>query len=64
MACVLTPEEIRRLRRAADLTQEELADRVGVARQTVIAWEQGVHEPSPDRMELLVEELAQAGGAT
>ena len=39
--------EIRRLRFAnAEMTQAELADRIGVTRQTVIAIEQGRYSPS------------------
>ena len=38
---------IRQLRFAADeMTQAELADRVGVTRQTIIAIEQGRYSPS------------------
>jgi len=38
---------IRALRFAADeMTQSELADRVGVTRQTIIAIEQGRYSPS------------------
>ncbi|MEY2343181.1 helix-turn-helix transcriptional regulator [Acidithiobacillus sp. IBUN Pt1247-S3] len=33
--------EIRRVRRALGITQAELADRVGVSRATLIAYEQG-----------------------
>ena len=35
-------ENIRRLRRAADMTQEQLADKLGVAYQSVSRWENGV----------------------
>ena len=39
--------EIRRLRFEADeMTQAELADRIGVTRQTVIAIEKGKYSPS------------------
>jgi putative transcriptional regulator len=39
--------EIRRLRFAhGEMTQAELADRVGVTRQTIIAIEQGRYSPS------------------
>jgi putative transcriptional regulator len=39
--------EIRRLRFASgEMTQAELAERVGVTRQTVIAIEQGRYSPS------------------
>jgi putative transcriptional regulator len=37
---------IAQLRKALGLTQEELAARVGVARQTIIALEQGRYNPS------------------
>ena len=35
-------KNILTLRRLRGLTQEELADRVGVSRQTVAKWESGV----------------------
>ena len=39
--------EIRRLRFAnGEMTQAELADRIGVTRQTIIAIEQGRYSPS------------------
>lgn len=39
--------EIRRLRFAnREMTQAELADRIGVTRQTIIAIEQGRYSPS------------------
>lgn len=37
---------VRQARRRADLTQQELADAVGVSRQTVISVEQGRYRPS------------------
>ena len=37
---------IRALRFAAAMTQAELADRIGVTRQTVLAIEQGKYSPS------------------
>ncbi|MGB4076258.1 MAG: helix-turn-helix transcriptional regulator [Minisyncoccia bacterium] len=37
---------VQRLRIEAKLTQEELADRVGVSRQTIIAIEKGNYAPS------------------
>ena len=37
---------LRIFRQQADLTQEELADRVGVTRQTIIAIEKGNYSPS------------------
>jgi putative transcriptional regulator len=38
--------QIRELRAAKEMTQQELADRVGVTRQTVIAMEQDKYSPS------------------
>lgn len=41
--------DIRRLRFAnGEMTQAELADRIGVTRQTIIAIEQGRYSPSLD----------------
>jgi putative transcriptional regulator len=37
---------IRDLRAAREMTQQELADRIGVTRQTVIAIEQDKYSPS------------------
>jgi putative transcriptional regulator len=37
---------VRQARRNADLTQQELADAVGVSRQTIISVEQGRYRPS------------------
>ncbi len=38
--------QIRELRAVREMTQQELADRVGVTRQTVIAIEQDKYSPS------------------
>jgi putative transcriptional regulator len=38
--------QIRELRAAHQITQQELADKVGVTRQTVIAMEQDKYSPS------------------
>ena len=38
--------QIRELRTRREITQQELADRVGVTRQTVIAIEQDKYSPS------------------
>ena len=37
---------VRKLRKNIKLTQEELADKVGVSRQTIIAMEKGDYTPS------------------
>ncbi len=38
-------ENIQKLRRDARLSQEELAEKIGVARQTVAKWENGTTAP-------------------
>jgi DNA-binding XRE family transcriptional regulator len=40
------PGDIKHLRVSYRMTQEEFADKVGVAVQTVRSWEQGVRSPS------------------
>jgi transcriptional regulator with XRE-family HTH domain len=41
------PEEARFLRRAAGLTQRQIADELGVSALTVTRWEAGTHRPQP-----------------
>ena len=41
------PEALRRLRRAKRLSHDALAERVGIARPNLIAYEQGKKRPSP-----------------
>jgi transcriptional regulator with XRE-family HTH domain len=48
---------IRRARRAADVTQRELADRLGVETITVSRWERGVTEPSVSMLVRIAREL-------
>lgn len=38
--------KLKELRAASGLTQEDLADRIGVSRQTVISLESGRYSPS------------------
>ncbi|MCL8011697.1 helix-turn-helix domain-containing protein [Streptomyces sp. AS02] len=45
------PDERRRLREAGSLTQDQVADRVGVTRETVRAWENGRTTPRGRRKE-------------
>jgi putative transcriptional regulator len=42
----LFDSDLRRFREEAGLSQEALARRVGVSRQTIVNIEQGRHEPS------------------
>jgi putative transcriptional regulator len=39
---------VRRHRRLCDMTQQELAERVGVTRQTIVSIERGRYNPSID----------------
>ncbi len=41
----MTKSDVRRLRKALGLTQDELARRIGVTHATVNRWENGVHSP-------------------
>ena len=50
-------ENIRRLRRAAGLSQEELAGRLGVSRQSVSLWEQGETNPTVENIYAMAEVL-------
>ena len=43
---MITPEDIRQLRKDLGMTQEELANSVGCTRQTIIALEAGKYVPS------------------
>lgn len=52
-----TGETIRRLRRAAGLSREELAERLGVSRQSVSLWEQGNTQPSLENLRAMTEIL-------
>jgi putative transcriptional regulator len=38
--------QLRHYRRLADITQQELADRIGVTRQTILSIEKGKYTPS------------------
>lgn len=42
-------EQVRRLREGLGLTQQAFADRIGVTKQAVSAWESGQSAPSMDR---------------
>ncbi|CAL9475850.1 hypothetical protein SUDANB105_02916 [Streptomyces sp. enrichment culture] len=53
------PKERRRLREAASLSQAQLADRVGVSRHTVRAWESGRATPRGSRLEAYAQLLAE-----
>lgn len=48
-------ENIRALRKARGLSQQELAERLHVVRQTVSKWEQGLSVPDADMLVRLAE---------
>ena len=50
-------ENIRRLRRARGLSQEELAGRLGVSRQSVSLWEQGETNPTLENIYAMADVL-------
>lgn len=50
-------DQIRKIRTAQDLSQDELAKRVGVAHKTIWRWERGQQELSTERLEQLAEGL-------
>jgi len=62
---ILTPQEIRDLRRSCKLTQHGLARRLNVSRETIVRWERGKQTPNPVYVELLhkvVKEVLEAHG--
>ena len=48
-----TPADIRQLREELDLTQEEMAEQLGVRRATISDWERGKQGPSSMARKLL-----------
>ena len=46
-------DRIQRLRKSEGLSQEELAERIGVSRQTVSKWESGQSSPDLEKIVLL-----------
>ena len=50
-------DKIKELRNEKDLTQMDLAVRVGVSTTTVRMWEKGVSEPKPENKDKLEEVL-------
>jgi DNA-binding transcriptional regulator YiaG len=41
----MSPQEIKKLRQALQLTQQQLADKIGARQHTVARWETGANEP-------------------
>lgn len=58
----VTNEELRRMRKAKRLTQEQLAKVIGYSRKTVISWENSVHPVAPEAVPAIL--AACIGAAT
>ncbi len=48
-------DNLVQLRKLNDMTQEELAEKVGVTRQSIAKWEAGLSQPDLERARLLAE---------
>ena len=57
-------ENIRNLRKSKGLSQEELAIRLNVVRQTISKWEKGLSVPDSSMIISLAEELDTWGNCT
>jgi DNA-binding transcriptional regulator YiaG len=57
----VTPKQILKLRTALGLTQQQLADRIGAARESVVRWEAGSHPPQGANLKALRELAAKKG---
>lgn len=56
MSLRFAPEQLKALREGLGLTQQELAERVGVTKQALSAWERGEYEPTLDSLLRVVNE--------
>ena len=59
---LLVPERLTEARLAARLTQTDLADKIGVSRQAVSAYELGKKTPEPTTMQRIASEMNQSLG--
>jgi transcriptional regulator with XRE-family HTH domain len=53
----MTGQKIKRLRLAQGVTQQAVADAVGVSMRTIISWEQGARVPGGDKIAKLAKAL-------
>ena len=58
MYLVLDMATLRALRKLANLTQKELAEKIGVSKQHVSSWERGQFNPSPSSVRMLCRALS------
>lgn len=54
---MFTAQKLKDLRKICDLTQRDLADKIGVARATVVAWENEKFRPEGDNLNKLAQAL-------
>ncbi|WP_270314755.1 MULTISPECIES: helix-turn-helix domain-containing protein [Streptococcus] len=47
------PERLKALRLEADLTQQEVAEKLGISRPAYTYWEKGEKAPTPDKLPTL-----------
>ena len=52
-----TENKIRAARKAAGLSQTELAEKIGVVQSNVCRWERGAHRPQIDTLKKIAEAL-------
>jgi len=56
----LPPQRIRELRKSLNLTQQQMANLIGVTNVSVCNWERGVYIPQSSQLKLLRELEAKA----
>ena len=54
---ILFAEQLQRFRRKAGMSQEDLAEKIDVSRQTLSKWEQGQSSPDLERFAKLCDVL-------
>jgi DNA-binding transcriptional regulator YiaG len=51
----MSPKQIRQIRDALELTQQQLADFIGAGQVAVARWETGIHKPRGANLKALTE---------
>jgi DNA-binding transcriptional regulator YiaG len=54
----MSPTQVRKIREALGLTQQQMADFIGATQVAVARWETGIHKPRGANLKLL-KQLAQ-----
>jgi DNA-binding transcriptional regulator YiaG len=60
----MRPRQVKKLRKDLGLTQQQLAERIGAARESVARWETGKHPPRGANLKALRELVAKKGRRT